>query len=232
MLQAFNKAIEIDPNNAENWAGKGHALAHLGRHEEALHAINMALEIEPNNIDFIYNKGLDLISLKRYEEALDITKKALEQDSNNIDLLFQRGSVLLILSIQEFNKNSNGNAIENLNSAMKSFRKVWDTEEGEIKEKIMDFIKELIDSKNIGALDISLGILLKEKEELTEFLEPISVALKIVKNKNIKIYYDLQIEKRDIVVDIVRKLTESKELLPEEYRKGEYAKDQKKKMEE
>ncbi|RMF28848.1 MAG: tetratricopeptide repeat protein, partial [Candidatus Nitrosothermus koennekii] len=46
-LEAFDKAIAIDPNFADAWNNKGVALAKLKRYEEALEAFDKALEINP-----------------------------------------------------------------------------------------------------------------------------------------------------------------------------------------
>ena len=53
----FNKAIEIDPQNANAWYNKGFALHYLGRYEEAIAAYDKAIEIDPQYTDALYNKG-------------------------------------------------------------------------------------------------------------------------------------------------------------------------------
>lgn len=58
----------------------------------------------------------------------------------------------------------------------------------------------------------------ERKEELKELFEPISIAVEIVKSKDLSKYYELQVERREVVADIVKRLTGSEELLPEEYR--------------
>lgn len=131
-----------------------------------------------------------------------------------------RGTVYLEIAAQKFKKNDYGSAVDSLNSAMDSFLEAWNTDEESIKERIFDFFKELTNSKQIEAISTSLKTITERKEELTPLLKPISDALEIVKTKELKKYYDLQVEQRDIVVDIVRELTESEEFLPEEYRKS------------
>jgi tetratricopeptide (TPR) repeat protein len=46
-IDAYNKDIVIDPQNAKSWNNKGIALFHLKRYEEALTCIDRALEIDP-----------------------------------------------------------------------------------------------------------------------------------------------------------------------------------------
>ena len=41
-VELYQKAIEIDPNDAGSWNNKGLALCRLGRHKEAIESFNMA----------------------------------------------------------------------------------------------------------------------------------------------------------------------------------------------
>ncbi len=50
-LKAFEKAIELDPDNAEAWCGKGGALIQLGRYEEASKAVKKANELRSQKIN-------------------------------------------------------------------------------------------------------------------------------------------------------------------------------------
>ena len=47
-LAAFEKAITIDPNNADAWFNKGYALAGLKRYDEAIAAFDRVQKIEPS----------------------------------------------------------------------------------------------------------------------------------------------------------------------------------------
>ena len=75
-LTAYDKAIEIDPQNATVWSNKGDVLHLFGRHEEALIAYDKALEIDPQNAEVWDNKGETLTELGRTEEAKEAFKKA------------------------------------------------------------------------------------------------------------------------------------------------------------
>lgn len=85
-IQAFDKALGLDPESASAWHGKGVALIHLGRYEEsqnlgtaeeitgvydeALKAINRAIEIDPNTPGAQENKASLLEIMGRHEDAL------------------------------------------------------------------------------------------------------------------------------------------------------------------
>ena len=84
----------------------------------------------------------------------------------------------------------------------------------------MTLLKKLIDTKNVEAVDMALSAISEKKEELKMLFEPISIAVEIVKSRDVRKYYELQVERREVVAEIVKKLTGSEELLPDEYRSG------------
>ncbi|RLI95338.1 MAG: hypothetical protein DRO92_01970 [Candidatus Altiarchaeales archaeon] len=57
-LEAYNKALEINPTLDRAWYNKGIALYQLGRYNESIEAFNKAIEINPTkevivNRDFV-----------------------------------------------------------------------------------------------------------------------------------------------------------------------------------
>ena len=80
-LQAYEKAIELNPKDAHgwpNWSGKAYALYVLGRYNESIEASDAAIEMLPEHPDIWVLKGNSLYHLGRYEEALEAYDKALE----------------------------------------------------------------------------------------------------------------------------------------------------------
>jgi tetratricopeptide (TPR) repeat protein len=69
-LEAYDKAIELDPNYVQAYNNKGAALVGLGRYREALEAYDKAIELDPNNVQAYVNKGKVLINLKREDEKV------------------------------------------------------------------------------------------------------------------------------------------------------------------
>ncbi len=68
-MVCYEKAIELDPNLAYVWSGKGLALSNLGKYEEALICYEKAIELEPNLAYVWSGKGLALEGLNRTAEA-------------------------------------------------------------------------------------------------------------------------------------------------------------------
>jgi len=77
-LQAFDKAIELDPQYADAWNNKGVALYELGRYKEALQAYDKAIELDPYDADAWNDKGTVLGKLGRHYEAQVCYDKAKE----------------------------------------------------------------------------------------------------------------------------------------------------------
>lgn len=77
-LKQFDKAIEINPQDALAWGNKGVALDELGRYEEAITCYDKAIEINSKYAEAWYNKGVALGYLGRYEEAVTCYDNAIE----------------------------------------------------------------------------------------------------------------------------------------------------------
>jgi tetratricopeptide (TPR) repeat protein len=56
-IDYYEKALQIDPDNAYVLFSKGEALGKLGKYEEAIKYYDKALEINPKNGDASYNEG-------------------------------------------------------------------------------------------------------------------------------------------------------------------------------
>jgi Flp pilus assembly protein TadD/DNA-binding MarR family transcriptional regulator len=252
-LEAFIKAIEIDPKDGIAFSGKGAALINIGRNEEALDAFNKAIEINPKDRTALSWKGAALVNLDRNEEALDTFNKAIEIDPKDGYALSWKGAALGNLERYE-------EALEAYNKAIEIFPKDEDFIEGtidicfnfaldelkagnrgnstrfmkviheiskELKEDkvamlTINFLKRAADSEDIQILKVAVDEIIKlYGNKYEERIKPIIKAMEIVETKDIQKYYNLQIEEREIVGDIVKKITKSDELLPDEIKRKE-----------
>ena len=75
-LKAYDKAIEIKPDDHKAWHNKGNAIRKLGRYEEALKVYDKAIEIKPdfhlawsNKVDALRKLGRDEEAIKVYQQA-------------------------------------------------------------------------------------------------------------------------------------------------------------------
>ncbi len=74
-IEAFDKAIAINPNSKETWYNKGNALTKLGEYDKAIEAYDRAIAIDPNYRDAWNNKGTALIRLGENDKAIEAFDK-------------------------------------------------------------------------------------------------------------------------------------------------------------
>lgn len=84
-VEAFDKAIEINPENAKGWFRKGEVLSLMALFEnesetynQSLQALDTALAINPEYAEAWKIKGATLMDLGRYNESASAFEKALE----------------------------------------------------------------------------------------------------------------------------------------------------------
>jgi len=218
-VKAFNKAIEIDPKNGFALSSKGDVLLYLNRNEEALKAFNKAIEIDPKNGYALKGKGLALANLDRNEEALDAFKNAVEIFPKDKEFIESTIEICFNFALDELKAGNRGNSTK--------FMKVVHEISVELKEdKIamltINFLKRAADSGEIQIVKVAVDEIIKLfGNKYEERIKPIIKAIEIVETKDIQKYYNLQIEEREIVGDVVKKITKSDELLPDEIKRRE-----------
>ena len=96
-LQAYYKAIQLNPQNEEAWNGLGMDLAALERYEEALQAFDRATKLNSSYAEGWYNMGVifDIqgkyfLGIQAYDEATRINpnyQKAWLAKNNDINIV-------------------------------------------------------------------------------------------------------------------------------------------------
>jgi uncharacterized protein len=87
----------------------------------------------------------------------------------------------------------------------------------DIKALTIDFLKILIEFGDVQIIEIAINqIVLCKKESYRWFIKPLTDAIEIIKTEDIRIYYkDMQSEEREVVAEIVEKITKSNKLSPQ-----------------
>ena len=80
-IAAYDRAIELDPNNPVVYEVKGYALLVLGRMQEAVESLRRSIEIDSSYIWGHYNLALAYWKLGERSMALEEVEKTLELDS-------------------------------------------------------------------------------------------------------------------------------------------------------
>jgi hypothetical protein len=110
----------------------------------------------------------------------------------------------------------------NLGNGKKFIRTAFDLEtrleKEEFEAPMMNFFKTAVDSGGYEVLKTVIDEIIEIKDgNCPELLKPLCKAVEIVETKDIKNYYKLQVEEREIVAEIVLKLSKSEDLLHPEY---------------
>jgi tetratricopeptide (TPR) repeat protein len=85
-LAAYERAIQLEPNNSDFHLGRAKALARLARHSEAVEECATALRLKPDSPAALRDRGHYLINLHRVEEAIPdlVRAKGLEKKDREI----------------------------------------------------------------------------------------------------------------------------------------------------
>jgi adenylate cyclase len=91
------RAVALDPNNADSYAGQAHVLNFAGRPEEALQMVKQAMRLNPRCPPwYLAYVGLAYRMTGRYAEAIATLKEVISRDPNFIYAhLYLAGSYLL-----------------------------------------------------------------------------------------------------------------------------------------
>src|SRR6266566_5274852 len=93
-LLAYEQAIQLDPNDAVTYNGKGLALSNLNRYGEALVAYEQAVQLNPGFENAYINRAYVLYKLRRHPEALTDCERAIQLGPNNASFYNLKGLVL------------------------------------------------------------------------------------------------------------------------------------------
>jgi tetratricopeptide (TPR) repeat protein len=97
-LQAYNKAIELNPQYEEAWIGKALTFIVLGRTDEALEAFDKVTELNPLDAKAWNIKGELLNILGKSDKALQTFDKAIELNPQDALAWLSKGNLLLQLN--------------------------------------------------------------------------------------------------------------------------------------
>jgi tetratricopeptide (TPR) repeat protein len=106
-LNAYDRALALNPNDAETWTDRGLILEQLGRYAEALTAHEWAVKVNPKYSLALVNQCAVLNQLGNYEEALVACEMALQEGDQrwgDLGLAYawnQRGNALIGLARYE-----------------------------------------------------------------------------------------------------------------------------------
>jgi tetratricopeptide (TPR) repeat protein len=111
-IQAFDKAIQLNPNFANAWNNKGWILAKQGKYDDAIQACDKAIQLAPKNDSVWSIKGYALAKQGKYDDAIQAFDKAIQLDPQDTFDWYAKGWVL-------DNQDKYGEAIKCLDEAIR-----------------------------------------------------------------------------------------------------------------
>jgi len=93
-LQAYNRAIEIDPQLAAAWNNKGIILEGQGKYDEAIKAYDEVIRLDPNLAEAWHNKGVAFGKQSKYDEAIQAYDEAIRLNPNYANAWYNKGAAL------------------------------------------------------------------------------------------------------------------------------------------
>jgi tetratricopeptide (TPR) repeat protein len=79
-LNAFERAIELDPKKPDGYLGRANSLNTMGRHNDSLADYNRALALDPKLANAYANRGIAYAHLGEIDKAIADYEKALALD--------------------------------------------------------------------------------------------------------------------------------------------------------
>jgi tetratricopeptide (TPR) repeat protein len=134
----YDRALELDPEDAVAWQRKGFALGRLRRFSEAELCFDRALALDPSSITALHGKGWILVTQRRYDEAVDCYDRILAIDPERDFARWNRERVL----------------------EHKAFRKLAaDVDEAEKVATVPAFIYEILEIRDYSGIDRACAVL-------------------------------------------------------------------------
>lgn len=87
-IKSFDKAIEIDRDNAKAWLNRGHALGMLNRVDDSITSFNKAIELDSRIAELLKKRGLLDETGKKFRYKKDAIS---ENDKKNAEILTDKG---------------------------------------------------------------------------------------------------------------------------------------------
>jgi tetratricopeptide (TPR) repeat protein len=90
-IEAFNKAIELNPKDAVAYNNRGAAYGQIGNYKQQIEDSTKALQINPKDAVAFNNRGVAYGELGNYEQEIDDCTKAIELNPKLAMAYYHRG---------------------------------------------------------------------------------------------------------------------------------------------
>jgi Tfp pilus assembly protein PilF len=90
-IQNYDKAIELDPSDANIYRYRGRCYRSYGQYEKAIHNFDMAIKLNPKITAAFWERGIIYANSKNHERAIEDYNKATELDPGNAWVYLAKG---------------------------------------------------------------------------------------------------------------------------------------------
>jgi len=180
-IDAYGRAISIEPDYAEAHKNRGNALQEQRKLEEAIDAYNKAISIEPDYAEAYNNMGVSLKDCGNLDEAINAYKKAISIEPNFAEAHYNIGNALheqrkLDEALGAYSKTISiepdyAEAYNNMGNVLK--------DQGKLDEAIETYHKALTIEPDFAEVYNSMGIALKYQGKLDEAINAYNKAILI-----------------------------------------------------
>ncbi|CBN55517.1 MULTISPECIES: tetratricopeptide repeat protein [Kamptonema] len=93
-VDAYNQALQIQPDLADTWNNRGVVLTRMQRYQEAIDSYEQATKLRPNYPDAWNNRGVVLLEMQQLSEAIACYEQAIQAKADYADAWNNRGVAL------------------------------------------------------------------------------------------------------------------------------------------
>ena len=213
-INSINMAIQMNPNSDTCKLDKAKILFNSKKYDEDIQYINeifdkiklkdVTIVLKLILIDSYIQINKNVEALFEIEQFTDYVPKAQPKE------LEHYYELILELALAELNSGNQNTGIKLINRVFFSSN----LDDTKLKTYAIDFINNAIDTGNVLVINAIIEELIKIKgQDFTILLKPFLDALNIIKGKKTSYYNsNLQVEEREIVSEIVKRITQSDEL--------------------
>ena len=90
-IQDFDKAIELEPNDAETYCNRGNAYTNKGEYDRAIQDYDKVIELEPKHVEAHAHRGAAYGNKGEHDRAIQDFDKAIELDPSDAEVYCIRG---------------------------------------------------------------------------------------------------------------------------------------------
>jgi tetratricopeptide (TPR) repeat protein len=189
-LEAYNKAIQLNPNDCIAYNNRGILKIKTGKIDEALIDFNKAIQINPKDYNSYANIGNAKLELKDYQGAIESYNKAIKLEPNDAHTYSARGVIKAVFkdfsgSVQDFNKSLK---LEQDNDDVLFNRAISKSNLGDTKGALNDINKAIqLNTKNFKVY-LNKGNLLYQAGDLSGAVQAYTNAINL-SSSNFEAYY-------------------------------------------